>query len=84
MSEELSEIKASMARIDERTTAILDNQERQDEDLASHAERDRQDFKEVHNRITSVEKKQQWIVGLGTAVIFGVTLLAGIIKGFFG
>ena len=84
MDTELSEIKQSIARIDERTTAILENQERQDDDLEAHAERDRQDFKEVHHRITNVEKKQQWIVGLGTAVIFGVTLLAGIIKGFFG
>lgn len=83
METELAEMKECVARIDERTQVILDHQEKQVEALDAHEERDRQDFKEVHDRITGVEKKQQWIIGLGTAVIFTITIIGGFFKGFF-
>ncbi len=69
MDTELSEMKETMARIDERTAAILDHQEVQAKALSEHEERDRQDFKELHSRVSRVERKQNWMLGVATAVV---------------
>lgn len=84
LAERLSELKLGMARIDERTIAIHDNQEKLSKTFTLHEMEDRQDFKEVHTRITGVDKKQNWMLGVGTAAVFVLTLIGGFFKGIFG
>ena len=84
MDTELGEIKASIARIEERTQAILEGQDRNAKDLDAHEERDREDFKEVHGRINKLERRQNWFIGIGTGLIFFVSTTWAIIKEFFG
>ncbi len=84
MDTELAEMKECVARIDERTITILDHQEKQSEALVKHEDNDRADFKEVHERITKIEKKHQWFLGLGTAMIFTIALVGSFFRGIFG
>lgn len=78
------EMRDTVIRIDERTLAILDHQEKQTEALAAHEERDRQDFKSVHSRVSRLERKQNWILGIGTAAVLGATAAGAFFKGMFG
>lgn len=70
-----------LVRIDERTATLHDWME-------SHEERDREDFKEVHKRINRVERKQNWMLGIGSMTVFtvgiAVSILVGFIRGIFG
>ena len=84
MDTDVAEIKETMARIDERTTAILLNQEKLSTSLEGHEDRDRVDFKEVHHRISRVERKQNWMLGIGTSVVFVIMTIGGLAKAFFG
>lgn len=84
MDNELREMRDTVVRIDERTSAILDNQKKHSLALEAHEERDRQDFKSIHDRITGVEKKQNWMLGIGTAVFIGATALGAFLKGVIG
>lgn len=77
----LSELKAGMARIDERTIAIHANQEKLARGLKSHEDQDHIDFKEVHDRITKVDRKQNWMLGAATVV---VAFFVGFVKMMFG
>jgi hypothetical protein len=77
MEKELGELQKGVARIDERTEHILDVVEKQTVSLVAHEGRDREDFKEVHSRINrlgeeldTVKAKQNWMLGIGTAVAF--------------
>lgn len=79
----LIELKEGMARIDERTIAIHDSQEKLGEALLTHEERDRLDFKEVDHRFNSVERKQNWMLGVGTASVFVLGLAVTFIRGLF-
>lgn len=84
LSDHLMNLQASVARVDERTIVILNHQKEHVENFINHEAEDRVDFKEVHTRITSVERKQNWMLGVGTAGIFVVTIVAGFFKGLFG
>jgi len=70
------ELKEGVGRIDERTVAIHDNQKRLGRAFVGHEAKDREDFKEVHTRITTVEKKQNWTLGVGSAIVFAITIAA--------
>ena len=72
----ISDIKAAVERIDERTTIILTNQEKIED-------RVRDDFKDVHGRVSRVERKQNWMLGVGSAVVFVITTVAGVIMSPF-
>lgn len=83
-----------LARIDERTAAIQATQQGILDFLRTHEERDRQDFKEIHDRISTtktetserlgkVEKKQSWMMGIGAAIAFAFTSAIAAIKGIF-
>lgn len=78
------ELRATVARIDERTESILKGVEMHVANFKNHEQSDREDFKEIHARITSVEKKQNWMLGIGTAAVFLGTVLAGFFKGILG
>ncbi|MHA2067835.1 MAG: hypothetical protein ACXABY_26020 [Candidatus Thorarchaeota archaeon] len=65
-----------VARIDERAGAILVSQERLEKSIQAHEDRDRIDFKEVNNRITALEKRQNWMIGVGTTVATGIGMAA--------
>jgi hypothetical protein len=84
LADRLSELKSGLAAIDSRTQAIHDNQEKLNEAMIGHEERNRSDFKELHDRVTGVERKQNWMLGVGTTVVFVVTLIVGFFKGIFG
>lgn len=84
MDTELGEIKESIARIDERTIAILENQDRNTQAIEAHEERDRADFKEVHGRINNVERRQNWFMGIGTGAITLTAAAWAVIKHAFG
>lgn len=68
----LMDLKATTARTDERTEAILTHQEEQAKALEAHEERDRQDFKELHSRVSRVERKQNWMLGVASATVASV------------
>jgi hypothetical protein len=70
MDTETAGIREAVARIDERTETILGGMEEFKKALREHEDRDRMDFKELHHRVTSVERKQNWMLGIGTAVAF--------------
>ena len=78
------ELAATVARIDERTKAILDNQHALGETFKEHEQQDREDFKTVHGRITALERKQSWILGIGTTLVFAITAAIGFAKTFIG
>ena len=84
MDTDVADIKETMARIDERTIAILMNQEKLGDSLEGHEDRDRVDFKEVHHRISRVERKQNWMLGIGTSIAFAIIAIGGVAKAFFG
>lgn len=71
MDTELGEMKETMARIDERTVTILTHQKAQAAALNAHEDRDRKDFKEVHARVSRIERKQNWMLGVATATVAG-------------
>lgn len=72
MEMELAEMKETMARIDERTVTILTHQETQAAALEAHEDRDREDFRELHKRVSKVERKQNWMLGVATATVASV------------
>lgn len=49
-------MEATVARIDERTASILDTVKKQNSQFAKHEERDREDFRALHARISSTRK----------------------------
>lgn len=70
-----------LVRIDERVASLHGW-------MDDHEKRDRADFKEVHKRINRVERKQNWMLGVGSMTVFTigimVSIVAGFIKGIFG
>ncbi len=84
LAERLSELKAGLALINVRCEAIHDSQGALNETFKTHEARDREDFKEVHARIATVEKKQNWILGVGTTGLLVATIVGGFFKGIFG
>lgn len=60
MDTDLAEFKALLERIDERTANTH-------EWTKTHEAQDREDFKEVHSRFNRMERKQSWILGVGSA-----------------
>ncbi len=81
LAERLSELKEGVARIDERTVAIHDSQENLSKTLERHEAEDRVDFKDVRSEIAAVRTKQNWMLGVGTAV---VAVSVAVFKGMFG
>jgi hypothetical protein len=81
LAQRLMELGETTARIDERTVAIHDSQEQLSDALKRHEAEDRADFKEVHDRITRVDRKQSWMLGVATAAVVSAGMF---LKGFFG
>jgi UTP-glucose-1-phosphate uridylyltransferase len=77
MGEELQEIREMVVRIDERTALIRSTQKEEKEMAVAR-------FRELDNRISTVEKKQNWILGVGSAIVFAGTAIWGVLKGVFG
>ena len=84
LAKELSDLNASLSRIDERTIAIHDAQKDLADTLKSHEDQNREDFTTVHGRVSRVEKKQSWILGVGSAVVGIVIFASGILTKIFG
>jgi hypothetical protein len=74
LAEKLMTLAEGVARIDERTIAIHENQDKLGKVFEDHVEDDKTDFKEVNGRITKVSNKQNWIIGAGS--VAGVLLAA--------
>lgn len=84
LADRLAELKSGLSSIDAQCEAIRSSQDDLNETFKTHEERDREDFKEVHIRISAVEKKQNWILGVGTTGIFVLTMIGGFFKSIFG
>lgn len=80
----MADLKAGLTAINGKCEAIQASQEDLNEMFKAHEERDREDFKEVHTRITTVETRQNWMLGVGATGIFVLTIVAGFFKGLFG
>ncbi len=78
---------ALLVRIDERTKNTDLVVMRLHTWMDNHEKRDREDFKEDRARISKVEKKQNWMLGIGSALSSTFILVGGIIvawgKGMF-
>ena len=91
MDQETAKLHEAVARIDERTGHILDGLESHANALVVHEDRDREDFKELHSRISAVDKRvaavsrtQTWMLGIGTAGVFVLTSVIAFFRGVFG
>ncbi len=84
LADRLADLKSGLSSINAQCEAIHESQGALNETFKTHEARDREDFKEVHARIAAVEKKQNWILGVGTAGLFVITLVSGFFKGMFG
>jgi len=84
LANRLAEMQVGITRIDGRCESIHDNQELLGAALVRHEERDRLDFRDVQKRVAKVERRQNWILGVGTSCVFAITLAAAFIKGMFG
>lgn len=78
------ELAETVVRIDERTVAILANQHALAETFKDHEQQDHEEFQDVRSRITAIERKQGWILGVGSALVFVITLVSGFFKTFLG
>ena len=91
MDQGTAKLHEAVARIDERTGHILDGLEIHAKALAAHESRNREDFKEIHSRISDVDKRvsavsrtQNWMLGIGTAGVFVLTAVVAFFRGIFG
>jgi len=84
LAEALSDLKEGLGRIDERTVAIHDAQENLADTLKAHEQDNRSDFRGVHLRVNKIEKKQSWMIGIGTAVVGMITAVGSFFTGLFG
>lgn len=84
LAKELSDLNASLGRIDERTIAIHDAQKDMADAFTSHENQNREDFKIVHSRVSRVEKKQSWMLGVGSAVMGIIVFASGVLTKLFG
>lgn len=73
LASQLMKMTEGIARIDERTISIHENQVKLSKTFEDHVDDDRTDFKEVHKRITTLGTKQSWIVGVISVVGVGLT-----------
>lgn len=84
LAEHFMDLKQCMARIEERTSAIHDSQEKVGMALIRHDEGNRRDFHRVDSRFIKVEKKQNWTMGVGSAIVFVITVVIGLIGSLSG
>jgi hypothetical protein len=81
VEEHLAKLAASSARMDERTIAILENQEDFRNRLGDHEVQDRKDFKVVHARLERIEGNQRWFIRLGAFIgTAGLALFAFVLN----
>lgn len=80
----LSELKAGVARIDERTKAMQKHQGEIADQILREEQHTEAEFKNVHDRITKVEKKQAWFLGIIAAGLFFITTFGDKIMLLFG
>lgn len=62
----MSEVIERLARVETKIDTLI-------EALKVHVVEDNT----AHNRITSLEKKQAWLAGVGTSLVTGLTLVIG-------
>jgi hypothetical protein len=84
LADRLADLKTGLAAINGKCDTIHASQEELKGTFHRHEDEDRADFKEVHARITGVEKRQNWMLGVGASGVFVVTLVGGFFKGLFG
>ncbi len=84
LAKALSELTAGLGRIDERTVAIHDAQQDLTDAMRAHEDRNREDFGVVHSRVSRVEKKQSWMLGVGSTVMGIVIFASGMFAKLFG
>lgn len=84
MDTELAEMKVMVARTDERTASMAKSISDIAVAMRSHEDRDREDFKAVHSRVNRVERKQNWMLGVGSAVVVLFTMAVTAAKFIFG
>ncbi len=84
LAKHLSDLNESLGRIDERCVAIHDAQRDMADGMKDHEDRNREDFKIVHGRVSRVEKKQSWMLGIGSALMGVVVFASGLIAKIFG
>lgn len=84
LADRLADLKSGLSSIDAQCEAIRHSQDVLNDTFKTHEDRDREDFKEVHGRIAAVERRQNWMLGVGTAGLFLITLIGGFFKGMFG
>ena len=77
LAEKLMAMTEGIARIDERTIAIHENQTKLGKTFEDHADDDRIDFKEINDRVTKVSNKQNWIIGTGSIIGLLFTAVVG-------
>ena len=84
LAKHLSDLKEGLGRIDERTVAIHDAQKDLADAFKDHEKDNRTDFRGVHIRVNKIEKKQAWMIGIGTAITGMVATVGGFFTGIFG
>lgn len=67
-----------LVRIDERVGTTHDRMERLESWMDNHEERDREDFKEDRVRLSKLERKQNWMLGVGSTLGSVILVAAGI------
>ena len=84
LAKHLSDLNESLGRIDERCVAIHDAQEDLTKGMKTQEDRNRADFKAVHGRVNRVEKKQSWMLGVGSTLMAVVVFASGVLTKMFG
>jgi hypothetical protein len=72
------EVLESLARLETQSKATHDLVSNLSGALISHDRENHEDFGEIHKRVNSVERKQAWMLGVGTgigALIGGIIML---------
>lgn len=84
LAKALSDLNEGLGRIDERCVAIHDAQDDIAKALKTHETENREDFGDVYSRVSRVEKKQSWMLGVGTTIMAVVVFASGIVTKMFG
>lgn len=74
------EARELLIRIDERTSHIATRQDEILDRFESHELQDREDFRTVFERLNKVEKRQNWIMGVGSGLMVAGGLIGAWLK----
>ena len=77
------EQKELLVRIDERTKGMDAKSDVLLARFDDHEKKDREDFREVYSRLNTLEKRQNWLFGVGSGIAFLFGIAAAWIKTTF-